>query len=215
MEIVGVVRDVRDHGLRGDIPRRFYLPVDQPMDGDFSPFMNFEVRASSDLPATIQAVRRSIRDYDPAIRVSSADPLTDLVNRRLTQERLIAQLSAGFGALALVLGCIGLYGVLSYGVATRTNEIGIRMALGAERGRVVRMILGETSKLLMIGLVIGVPAALACARFVESKLYGLKPADPATLAMAVGVMIVVAIFSGYLPARRASRTDPMRALHYE
>jgi len=215
MEIVGVVRNVRDHSLRGEIDRRFYLPVDQPMDGDFSPFMTFEIRASSDLPAVIQAARKAIRDYDPALRIEGVDPLTALVDGRLTQEKLIAQLSSGFGALALLLGCIGLYGVLSYGVAMRTGEIGIRMALGAQRGRVIRMILRETSILLLIGLAIGVPAALACARFIESKLYGLKPADPGTLAAAILIMIAVAMLSGYLPARRASRTDPLRALHYE
>jgi predicted permease len=215
MEIVGVVRDVRDHALRGEINRRFYLPEDQPMDGEFSPFMNFEIRASSELPAVIQAARKAVHDYDPAVRISSFDPLTALVDRRLTQEKLIAELSAGFGALALVLGCIGLYGVLSYGVATRTGEIGIRMALGAQRGRVVRMILRETSILLLIGLAIGVPVALGCARFIESKLYGLKPADPLTLASAIAIMVVVALISGWLPARRASRTDPIRALRYE
>jgi predicted permease len=215
MEIVGVVRDVRDHALRGEIRRRFYLPVDQPMDGDFSQFMNFEIRAVSDLPAVVQSARKAVRDFDPALRIAGADPLTEMVDRRLTQEKLIAQLSSGFGALALLLGCIGLYGVLSYGVATRTNEIGIRMALGAERGRVVRMILRETAMLLLIGLAIGIPAALASARLIESKLYGLKPADPVTLATAVIVMSVVAIIAGYLPARRASRTDPLRALRYE
>ena len=114
-----------------------------------------------------------------------------------------------------MLACIGLYGVLSYGVAQRTNEIGIRMALGAERGVVIRMVLRETAILILIGLAVGVPGSLACARFVQSKFFGLKAADPLTLAAALGIMIAVAVASGYLPARRASKVDPLVALRYE
>src|SRR5581483_6018414 len=129
--------------------------------------------------------------------------LTVLLNDTLRQERIIAQLSAAFGGVALLLACIGLYGVLSYAVAQRTSEIGIRMALGAKRGSVIRMVLGEMAVLVAIGVLAGVPASLACARLIQSKLFGLKPADPLTLAVAVGVMILVAVLSGYLPARRA------------
>ncbi len=105
--------------------------------------------------------------------------------------------------------------MLSYGVARRTNEIGIRMALGAQGGSVVRMILRETAVLIAIGLVIGIPASLACARFIQSKLFGLKPADPLTLAVALGVLVAVALTSGWLPARRAAKVDPLIALRYE
>jgi predicted permease len=215
MEIVGVVRDVRDHGLRGDIARRFYLPVYRPMGPEIPPFMNYEIRTSGDAGAVLQAARGVVRQVDPAIPVNSVHTLVELVDRRLTQEKLIAQLSAGFGALALMLACIGLYGVLSYGVARRTNEIGIRMALGAHQGRVIRMILRETSLLLLAGLAIGIPATLACARFVQSKLYGLKPADPLTLGAAIGVLVAVAIVAAYVPARRAARVNPLEALRYE
>ena len=114
-----------------------------------------------------------------------------------------------------MLASIGLYGVLSYGVARRTNEIGIRMALGAQGGSVVRMILRETLVLIAIGLVIGIPASLACARFIQSKLFGLKPADPLTLAIVLGVLAAVALASGWLPARRAAKVDPLVALRYE
>jgi predicted permease len=215
MEIVGVVRNVRDQDLRGEIEKRFYLPVARPMGSDISPFMSYEIRTSGDAGALLQSARAVVRQVDPAIPVDSVRTLVDLVDERLTQEKLIALLSAGFGGLALLLACIGLYGVLSYGVARRTNEIGIRMALGAQQGRVVGMILRETAILLVAGLVIGVPATLGCARFVESKLYGLKPADPLTLIAAIGILILVAVVAGYVPARRAARVDPLEALRYE
>jgi predicted permease len=212
--IVGVARDARDHSLRGEVFRRFYLSAQQPL-GDFAPGMNYEIRTFGEPGAVIRAARKAILAYDPAIPVDNAQPLVAMLDGNLRQERIIAQLSTVFGGVALLLAAIGLYGVLSYAVAQRTNEIGIRMALGAERGAVVRMILRETAVLIAIGLAAGVPASLACARLIESKLFGLKPADPVTLAAAVGIMIAVAVGSGYLPARRASRVDPLIALRYE
>jgi predicted permease len=212
--IVGVARDARDHSLRREIFRRFYLSAMQPL-GDFPPDMNYEIRTLGEPGAVMQAVRKAILAYDPAIPVGRVQPFVEMLDDNMRQERIIAQLSTVFGGVALLLAAIGLYGVLSYAVAQRTNEIGIRMALGAERGTVVRMILRETAVLILIGLAAGVPASLACARLIQSKLFGLKPADPVTLAGAVGIMIAVAIASGYLPARRASRVDPLIALRYE
>ncbi len=212
--IVGVARDARDHSLRREIFRRFYLSALQPL-GEFPPVMNYEIRTYAEPGSVIQAARKAILAFDPAIPIGNARPLTEMLDDNLRQERIIAQLSGVFGGLALLLAAIGLYGVLSYAVAQRTNEIGIRMALGAERGTVVRMVLRETAALIVIGLAAGVPASLACARLIQSKLFGLKPADPVTLAAAVGIMIAVAIVSGYLPARRASKVDPLIALRYE
>jgi len=212
--IVGVARDARDHSLRREIFRRFYLAARQPL-GEYSPFMHFEIRTVGEPGPIIEAARRQILAFDPAIPVASAKTLVALVDNGLRQERMIAQLSTVFGGLALLLAAIGLYGVLSYAVARRTNEIGIRMALGAERGAVVGMILRETAVLVVIGLAIGVPVSLGCGRFIESKLFGLKPADPLTLGAALAVMIAVAVLAGYLPARRASKVDPLVALRYE
>ena len=212
--IVGVARDARDHSLRREIFRRFYLSAMQPL-GDFPPGMNYEIRTFGEPGAIIQAARKAVLAYDPAIPIGGAQPFVAMLDDNLRQERIIAQLSTVFGGVALLLAAIGLYGVLSYAVAQRTNEIGIRMALGAERGTVVRMVLRETAALIAIGLAAGVPASLACARLIQSKLFGLKPADPVTLCAALGIMIVVAVISGYLPARRASRVDPLIALRYE
>jgi len=152
---------------------------------------------------------------DPSLPVNSVTTLDENLSRNLTQERLIAQLSAFFGLLALLLAAVGLYGVLSYAIARRTNEIGIRMALGASRVQVAGMILRETLTLVVIGTVIGVPVAIGASRLVTSRLYGLKGADPVTLIIAVLVLAIVAVAAAYLPARRASKVDPLVALRYE
>ncbi len=212
--IVGVARDARDHSLRREVFRRFYLSAQQRM-GEFPPALNYEIRTYGEPAAVIQAARKAVLAFDPQIPIENARPLVTMLDDNLRQERIVAQLSAVFGGLALLLACIGLYGVLSYAVAQRTGEIGIRMALGAERGAVIRMILRETAILIAVGLALGVPASLGCARFIESKLFGLKPADPLTMAVALGIMIAVAAASGYLPARRAAKVDPLIALRYE
>jgi len=212
--IVGVTRNARDHSLRRDIDRRFYLSALQPL-GQYAAFMNYEIRTLGDPASIIQPARREVLAFDPAIPIYNAKPFVTMLDEALRQSSMVAELAAAFGGLALLLACIGLYGVLSYAVAQRTNEIGIRMALGAERTTVVRMILRETALLILVGLAVGVPASLACARLIQSKLFGLKPADPLTLATALAIMIAVAIASGYLPARRASRVDPLVALRYE
>src|SRR5207248_7710042 len=141
--------------------------------------------------------------------------LTAKVDDSISRERLLAILSGFFGALALLLATIGLYGVMSYNVALRRNEIGIRMALGADESCVLRMVFGEVAILIGGGLIIGLVAALATTRFVASFLYGMKANDPWTLSAACGVLALVAAVAGFLPARRASRLDPMAALREE
>jgi len=141
--------------------------------------------------------------------------MTDVVNESLTQERFIAQLGSAFSLFALLLACVGLYGVMSYAVTRRTNEIGIRMALGARGDDVVRMVMKETMLLVAIGMAIGIGAALETTRLISTLLFGLTPNDPATIAAAALLMTFVAAFAGYLPARRAARVDPMTALRCE
>jgi ABC-type antimicrobial peptide transport system permease subunit len=163
----------------------------------------------------IRTIRQQVEQVDRRLPILSASSLGELVDQSLTRERLLAQLCVFLGALALVLASVGLYGVLSYSIARRTNEIGIRMALGARQGTVLGMVLRETSLVVAIGIAIGVPVALALTRVVSSQLYGLKATDPLTIVAASLVLAAVAMFAGYLPARRASRVDPLVALRYE
>jgi ABC-type antimicrobial peptide transport system permease subunit len=141
--------------------------------------------------------------------------LAERVNRLLAQERLIAELTGLFAFLALLLACIGIYGLISYAVVRRIPEIGIRMALGARRASVVWLVLREALILVLIGLAAGIPLVFGAARLVTSLLFGVSPADPATLAATVVLMLSIAVVAAYLPARRASRVDPMGALRYE
>jgi predicted permease len=213
-EIVGVAQDVRDHSLRGNIPRRFYVPVTHPLprtpDG-----LNFEVRTMAEPGSVTSAIRAKLHDIDKSIPVVNVRTLNELVDRRLVQERIISQLSTFFAVLALVLASIGLYGVLSYGVARRTNEIGIRIAIGAAQRTVIWMILRETLVLVVIGAAIGIGGAIALARLVASRMFGVSTADPLSIAAAGLTLVAVAMFAACFPAMRASRVDPMQALRVE
>ncbi|MGH9663867.1 MAG: ABC transporter permease [Bryobacteraceae bacterium] len=213
-EIVGVAQDVRDHNLRGKIPRRFYVPVTHPLPVT-PPFVNYEIRTVADPAGIIAAVRKKVHDVDHALPAVNFSSLNELVDRRVVQERIIAQLSAFFGALALLLASIGLYGVLSYSVARRTNEIGIRMAVGAEQRTVMWMILRETLVLVAVGGVVGIGASMALARLVASRMFGVGASDPVTMIAAAAVLTAVAMLAACLPAIRAARVDPMTALRVE
>jgi FtsX-like permease family/MacB-like periplasmic core domain len=163
----------------------------------------------------VEAARKAFASFDPNVPVTGARTVEDQVSRSLRQDILIARLSSFFGALALLLACVGLYGVMSYTVGGRTKEFGLRMALGAQRPAVLWMVLREVLKLVLIGVLIGVPAALAASQFLQSTLFGLKATDPASMAAVVVVLAVVALIAGLIPARRATKVDPMVALRYE
>ena len=213
-EIVGVARDMRADALRGDVNRRFYMPASNFVDGVPS-FVRFEARTVAAPGSVISAIRRKIQETDRAIPIDSARTVSDLIDERVQQPRIIAQLSTFFGALALLLAAIGLYGVLSYAVARRTNEIGIRMAVGAGRGAVMRMILRETLLMVAVGAVIGAAGAVALSRLITSQIFGVKGSDPLTIAAAVAILAAIAAFASAFPAMRAARVDPMTALRVE
>jgi predicted permease len=212
MEIVGVVRDAKYHDPRDKNLAVAYVPFFQLGN---SGVITFEIRTPMNPTSIVPSLREEIDAIDSRIPILSSSTLIQTVNQSFVQERLVASLTSLFGVLALLLAAIGLYGLMAYTVTRRTNEIGIRMALGAQRGNVLGMVLEETFVLVAIGLAIGVPASVVASRLISSELYGLTPGDPLTLATATLIMISVALFAGFLPARRASRVDPMVALRYE
>jgi predicted permease len=212
-EVVGVARDSRGRSLRGDIEHRFYLPVTQPMTALDS--VSFAIRTAAEPSGVIAGLRRAILSEDPNLPITAARPLTELLDERMVQDRLLAQLSMAFGVVALLLAAVGLYGVLSYGVARRTHEIGIRKALGAQHGTVMAMILGETGLLLVVGLLAGIVLSAGGTRLIASRLYGLAPIDPVAFGSAIAALTAVALVAAWLPAWRASRVDPLIALRHE
>jgi predicted permease len=212
MEIVGVVGDAKYLSLRETTPRTVYLPCFQ----DDLPWVPAVfVRTSLPISAIATPLRRAVRDLDKSVAVAGIKTLSQQVEQSLIRERMIAMLSSFFGLLALLLASIGLYGVMSYSVVRRTNEIGIRAALGATRRDVVWLVLRETMLLVALGIAIGLPAAIASARLIRDQLFGLEPADPLTVCGATLAIVAVAALAGYLPARRAAQVDPMVALRYE
>ncbi|HSM86834.1 MAG TPA: ABC transporter permease [Candidatus Limnocylindrales bacterium] len=214
MEVVGVAKNARDHSLRGEVPPRFYGSFEQFMQGT-PDGATVIVRSAADPEQTLAAVRKAILSVDDNIPLDQARPLVDLLERNTAQPRMIAHLCVAFGLVALLLAATGLYGVLSYGVARRTNEIGIRMALGAGRGDVVSMVLRETGVMIAIGVAVGVGLTTAGTRLVATKLYGLGALDPRTILEAVLILAVVALVAGYIPAARAARVNPVKALRHE
>jgi predicted permease len=210
-EIVGVVRDTKYNSLRDAAPPTMYLPIGQRN----WPGMAVEVRTASDPASFIASVRDTIRRIDPNLPLMNVTTQAEAVEGRLAQERLFAQAYVLFGLLALALASIGLFGLMSYSVARRTNEIGIRMALGARRADVVSLVMKESMTMVGVGVVIGLAGAFAASRFIATLLFGLAPTDPITIVAAIAVMLAVSAIAGYLPARRAARVDPMVALRYE
>jgi predicted permease len=212
-EIVGVVRDAKYNQLGEKTPPMIYLPLAQNPDT----LRDLEVRtaAAAGKAAVEQELRRAVAEVEPKLAVMSTLSMSEQLDRSLARERAIARLTGFFGGLALLLSAIGLYGVMSYSVDRRTGEIGLRMALGAPRRRVLAMVLVETARLIAIGVATGLAASLATTRLAASQLYGLTAFDPATVAVATAVLVAVALLAGFLPARRAADTSPMTALRYE
>jgi len=212
MEVIGVVKDIKYTNLRDEIPEQAYIPY---MGSRFLGGMTVYIRTGVDPNLLMPSVREKVRELDPNLPIYALRTTETQISNSLVTERMIASLSTVFGFLATLLAVIGLYGVMSYTVAQRTREIGIRMALGAEQWSVVWMVMREVLRLIGVGIVAGIPAALALTRVVQSQLFGLTGHDPRTLATATVALTVVACAAGYIPAFRASRLDPMKALRYE
>jgi predicted permease len=216
-EIVGIVEDAKYQDTRGPAYATFFLPLLQAAPGD--PFRGWvgaiELHVAGKPENLEPAVRKTLADIDPNLTVLSMMSFGEQVARNFNQERLIARLTELFGALALILACVGLYGITAYGVARQTNEIGIRMALGADRRNVLALVLRAAIFQLGLGLAIGIPATLAGGNLLASQLYGVKSYDPVILGVAAVVLAGCAIVAAYVPARRATRVDPLVALRYE
>lgn len=210
VEIVGVVRDTKQD-IKGRVERLVYMPLEHTPE-----FPNaLYVRTAADPEKVAAQVRRALKEFSRNVLVDSMWQMGDWVDGGLGQERLLARLLSFFGALALILASVGLFGVMSYSVVRRTGEIGIRMALGARRGQVIGGVLRETLVLAVAGIALGIPAALASARLIRGFLFGLTPTDPATIAGVAAVLVIVALLAGFVPARRAARVDPLVALRHE
>ena len=212
-EIVGVVTNARYSQVRGDFPRTAYVPLTASRSTLRG--LYFHVRASRDPAALAASVRTVVQGVDASLAVTEMSVMSAQVGDSLWQERLLARITTAFGALALTLACVGLYGTISYGVGRRRSEIAVRMALGARYTQVLWMVLRQALLLALAGVAAGVPLALWAGTFVASQLYGLTPRDPVTLIFTAAVLVAVASLARYLPARRAALVDPARALKSE
>jgi predicted permease len=219
--IVGVVADVRDRGLDQTASPELYLSVPQaPVSPGFgfnmSQTMTLVVRAAADDPVALtETLRRAVREVDPGLPLFKVQTLQTVINESVTPQRANSVLLGSFAAVALVLAAIGLYGVLSYAVAQRTRELGIRMALGAQRKDIFGLIVGGGMKIVALGLIIGLAAAFISTRLLTSFLYEVAPSDPMTFGIVAALLATVAFLANYVPAHRAMKVNPTVALRYE
>jgi predicted permease len=211
--VIGVVGDSKHGSVREKPQRRFYIPFFNPI-GDASS-ANVLVRTSGDPATIVSAIRAAVKQTAADLPLIEVQTMNQRVSQSLAMDRTITKLSGVFGPLAMILVCIGLYGVMSYAVSGRTSEIGIRIALGAQRGSVLWLILRESLLLVLVGVAIGLPSIFGAGKWISSLLFGVKPADPTALALATALMFAAGIFACYIPARRAMRVNPIVALRYE
>jgi ABC-type antimicrobial peptide transport system permease subunit len=207
------VKDVKEGNLRGTTERRFYGPLLQTTDR-INPF-NFEIRTRIDPAYVIPSIRQEIQSFNRNLNVLSLTPVRMAIDESIRDQRMIAQLCGFFGILALLLAATGLYGVMAYSMSRRTNEIGVRMAMGATRISIISMVLREALILIATGVVIGLPVALLAGHLIAAMLVGLSASDPIIVAIAVLTMLIAGSAAGIVPAMRASRIDPIAALRQE
>jgi len=213
LEIIGVSGDTRYADLRDDPPATFYTLYRQQSKSE--PSMTFEISTNIEPSAVVTVLRDAVASVDKDLPLLNIRTQDAQISDRTRQERIFVSLTSGFGLLALILACIGVYGVMAYSVSQRTHEIGIRMALGAEPERLRRMVLREATWVVALGIMAGVCGALALGRVIASLLYGIKAWDPTTLAGSAAMLMVVALGASWIPAWRAARVDPMQALRHE
>jgi predicted permease len=213
IQIIGVAADTRDHSLSGAPTRRAYFPyVHRDTMVGLPGSLRFEIRTRGEPTAVVQAIRAAVVGVDPSLAIDGLDPVASLLRQSLAAERLVARLATGFGALALLLAAIGLYGVMTYAITRRTGEIGLRVALGAGRADVINLVLADALRVVAAGVIVGLPLAIATARLLRSQLHGVETFDPLSIAGAIAVLSASAIAAVLLPALRASRVSPIVAL---
>lgn len=213
--VVGVIDDVRDHSLGGPEVRRAYVPYAREVSDAGVPALVLEIRTSGDPAAMVAPVRAAIASVDAELPIVDLRPLDALVRESIRQERLLVALAFGFGLVALLLAAVGLYGVMSYAVTRRTSEIGLRSALGASRGGLLRLVLGDGLRMVALGIVVGAPATWLAARALQSQLHDVPVTDPVSVVAALGVLVACATLAAFVPAWRASRVAPAVALNSE
>jgi putative ABC transport system permease protein len=211
VEIVGVVGDIRMAALDGEIRPAVYLPHTQLAIG----LMTFVVRTETEPLSLVNSVATSVRAIDPELPLADVRTMEEVVDATLARPRTVSVLLAVFALMALVLAGVGVYGVMAYAVSQRTQEIGVRMALGATSESVFRLVLGQALRLVMLGVVVGLIAAAALTRVLETLLYETEPLDPSTFAVTALLLTIVATLASYVPARRGMRVAPMEALRAE
>jgi ABC-type antimicrobial peptide transport system permease subunit len=210
LQIIGVAKDTITTGLRANPRPTVYVSSFQRVPANIT----LEIRATGSLSQAASAIRKELQSILPAAPLEIRT-LTGQVERTLVQERLMASLAGGFGALGLLLACVGLYGLLAYSVARRTKEIGIRMALGAQQSGVLWMVCRNALRLVGLGIALGLPAAWAASRWVKSMLFGVTATDPGTITGAALLLGTAGLVAAYFPARRAAQVEPMTALRHE
>jgi predicted permease len=213
--IIGVVEDTRNAGMDKPAGPELYLQAHQIAQFGLSTNMNFVVRTDGDPQSLAAGIRNAVREVDPSLPVYGLRPMSEVVGRSMMQPRFLSLLLATFSAIALFLAAIGIYGVMAYSVAQRTQEIGVRMALGAQRLHVLQLVFGQGFVLLVVGTVIGLAGAFALTRLMHSLLFEITPTDPLTYSSVVILLAAVALLACYIPARRATKVDPLVALRYE
>ncbi len=212
MQIVGVCKDAKYDNLRSDPPATFYVPYRQQAGSES---MTFDVHTRVKPEAIVPLLRTAVASIDKDLPLLDIRTQNEQIDDTSKQERIFASLTSGFGLLALVLACIGIYGLMAYSVVRRTSEIGIRMALGAQAGRVQRMIMRDASSLAIAGVAAGLGAGMAMSRLIASMLYGIQSYDPLTYTGAALLLLFVALSASWIPARRAASIDPLKALRHE